>query len=265
MKQGVESVPEGMVPVARLRPYLGICSHRGANEMAPENTLAAFEKAIELGCEFVEIDAHTTADGEIVIIHDHQVDRISNGTGEVSSLTLEQIRALDAGSHFSPEFAGARIPTLAEALDCCRGRMEVVLEVKRVTVDGMLRAINDCRARDYVILLTGVDWLAEFRSRDPGIRVMGQPWSPEEVVPVLERLKPEYSIVRWKPGKPTNTFYPHIIEACHARGVQICQNVLGQKDTPEGIRDVIIAGVDLIETDKPDLVAQVAGELGARP
>jgi glycerophosphoryl diester phosphodiesterase len=261
----VSVVSEEVVPAPRLRQYVSICAHRGACELAPQNTIPAFEKAIELGCDSIEIDVQAAADGEAVVIHNSTLDATTNGTGEVSSFTLEQIRALDAGSKFSPRFAGTTIPTLAETFECCRGRAFVVLEVKRLSVDTLLRVINDCRARDHVVILTGVDWLAELRAADPGLPVMGQPWHVDEVMPVMDRLKPEYMLVRWKPGQPKNTFYPHIIAACHARGAQICQNVLGEKDTPEGIRGVITAGVDFIETDKPGLAYRVAGEMGAVP
>ncbi|KAM9861942.1 glycerophosphodiester phosphodiesterase family protein [Leucobacter sp. BZR 635] len=95
----------------------GIISHRGAAALAPENTLAAMRLAFDQGVDFVEADMHLTADGVPVLMHDSTLDRTTNGTGEVSAYSLEQIRRLDAGSWFGPEFAGEPVPTLEEFLN----------------------------------------------------------------------------------------------------------------------------------------------------
>ncbi|MBN1591251.1 MAG: PEP-CTERM sorting domain-containing protein [Pirellulales bacterium] len=97
-------------------PTQGICAHRGASATHPENTLAAFREAIWQGAQQIEFDVATTADGELVIIHDSTVDRTTNGSGSVSSFTLSQLKQLDAGSWRGSRFTGERIPTLAETL-----------------------------------------------------------------------------------------------------------------------------------------------------
>lgn len=86
-------------------------AHRGASGYAPENTLAAFDKAIELGADMIETDVRQTKDGHLVLFHDPSVKRTTNGQGLVSELTLAELKALDAGSWFGREFAGQRIPT----------------------------------------------------------------------------------------------------------------------------------------------------------
>src|SRR2546423_13072452 len=88
-----------------------VIAHRGANKFAPENTLAAFRKAIELGCDYVELDVRRTRDGALILMHDRTVDRTTNGTGQVSELTLSQIRSLDAGSKAGAQWKGERVPT----------------------------------------------------------------------------------------------------------------------------------------------------------
>lgn len=95
----------------------GVVSHRGAAQLAPENTLAAVDAAIRAGADFVEIDLRYSRDGEAVVMHDPTVNRTTNGTGRVDRLTLEEIRALDAGAWFAPEFAGERVPTFEEAVE----------------------------------------------------------------------------------------------------------------------------------------------------
>lgn len=109
-------------------------AHRGASGIAPENTLAAFKKAIEIGVDAVELDLHGTADGEIVVIHDATLDRTTNMHGPVKQTTLETIKCADAGAWFSPEFAGETVPTLSEALAFITDNAIALLEIKDGTI-----------------------------------------------------------------------------------------------------------------------------------
>src|SRR6187455_95113 len=97
-------------------PSLMVIAHRGASSYAPENTLAAFDLALEMGVRHVELDVDFTSDGHIVVIHDDSVDRTTNGSGPVTSHTLATLRSLDAGAWCGAQFAGQRIPTLDEVL-----------------------------------------------------------------------------------------------------------------------------------------------------
>jgi glycerophosphoryl diester phosphodiesterase len=94
-----------------------LIAHRGASGHAPENTLAAFKKAVSLGATFIETDLQLTRDTRLVAIHDETVNRTTNGKGAVHDMTLAEIRRLDAGSWFGSEFAGERLPTLDEILE----------------------------------------------------------------------------------------------------------------------------------------------------
>ena len=105
-------------------------AHRGASGIAPENTIAAFKKAIEIGVDAVELDLHGTADGEVVVIHDASLDRTTNGHGPINQATLETVKRADAGAWFASEFAGEPVPTLAEALECITEKTVAVLEIK---------------------------------------------------------------------------------------------------------------------------------------
>jgi glycerophosphoryl diester phosphodiesterase len=108
-----------------------IIAHRGASGNAPENTLAAFRKAVALGATFIETDLQLSRDARFVAIHDATVNRTTNGQGAVHDMTLADLRKLDAGSWFGSEFAGERIPTLEEILEFSR-KNDVVfyLEIK---------------------------------------------------------------------------------------------------------------------------------------
>ena len=119
-----------------------VIAHRGASAYAPENTLAAFDLALRMGAPHIELDVHLSADDQVVVIHDDTLDRTTNGTGPVSDHTLEALRALDAGSWFGPEFAGQRIPTLAETLDFCGKRAHLHIEIKGRGMDLVPRAVD---------------------------------------------------------------------------------------------------------------------------
>jgi glycerophosphoryl diester phosphodiesterase len=107
-----------------------IVGHRGACAVAPENTLAGFRAAIEAGATVVELDIRTTKDGQLVLSHDERLDRSTDGQGRIGDLTLAEIKRLDAGSSFDERFKGERVPTLAEALAVCRGKVGVLLDLK---------------------------------------------------------------------------------------------------------------------------------------
>lgn len=97
-------------------PTRGFCAHRGVMQTHPENTLPAFQAAINAGAHMIELDVWLTKDGQMVVIHDNTVDRTTNGSGKIAELTLAEIKKLDAGSWKSPSFKGVRVPTFEEAL-----------------------------------------------------------------------------------------------------------------------------------------------------
>ncbi|MFQ6029478.1 MAG: glycerophosphodiester phosphodiesterase [Dehalococcoidia bacterium] len=105
-------------------------AHRGASAYAPENTFSSFDKALSLGVDEVELDVHFTSDGHIVVIHDDLVDRTTSGSGPVTGHTLEQLKALDAGSWFGPQYAGEPIRSLGEVLERYKDRLYFHLEIK---------------------------------------------------------------------------------------------------------------------------------------
>ncbi len=108
-----------------------IVGHRGAAALAPENTLAGIEKAADLGCQWIETDTHLSADNVPVIFHDQTIDRCTNGSGKVEELLLQDLKKLDAGHWFNPEFVGESIPTLKELFVLCQARgIGVNLELK---------------------------------------------------------------------------------------------------------------------------------------
>jgi glycerophosphoryl diester phosphodiesterase len=113
-----------------------VIAHRGDSAHRPENTLASFAGALEVGATLVELDVQLTRDGEVIVLHDVTLDRTTDGRGDVRELTLAEVRAVSAGypERFGGAWAGERVPTLAEVLGLVRGRARVMIEVKTESV-----------------------------------------------------------------------------------------------------------------------------------
>ena len=133
-----------------------VVAHRGASAQAPENTLEAFRLGVEAGADAIELDVHLTADGQLAVIHDETLDRTTDRSGPVAGLTMDDIRAADAGARFSrPDDAGfpfagrgLRVPTLPEVLDWLPDGIGLVVEIKaRAAADAVVEALRGRPAR----------------------------------------------------------------------------------------------------------------------
>lgn len=228
-------------------------AHRGFSGAAPENTLAAFEKAIDAGAEMFELDVLLSRDGHVVVIHDATVDRTTDGEGEVGKLTLAQLRALDAGAWFSREFEGERIPTLEEALLLARGRILVNVEIKteavgRGIVEKTLQVIERLGMRDQVVI-SSFDPRALERVRELDETLvtaslfnarLQKGLSPGEV---MDRVGSQgFNLSK-------RQVHPSIVEACHALGRPVAVYTV---DDPDEMKRLIALGVDAIFTNRPD-------------
>jgi glycerophosphoryl diester phosphodiesterase len=149
-----------------------VIAHRGDSAHFPENTIPSFDRALELGADAIEFDLRVSRDGEVVIIHDPTVDRTTSGTGAVSSLTLDQLKSLDAGARFSPDGGrtfpfrgrGLTIPTFAEMLARYRSS-PLLIEVKIPEAGRLAPAVLDQHGANERVVLdsTDADALEPFR------------------------------------------------------------------------------------------------------
>jgi len=119
-----------------LSPPPLVIAHRGDSAHRPENTLASFASALEVGATVVELDVQLTVDGRVIVLHDPTLDRTTTGHGDVRRLTLAEVRSASAGypDRFGDAYAGERVPTLSEALALLRGRARVLVEIKAESV-----------------------------------------------------------------------------------------------------------------------------------
>jgi glycerophosphoryl diester phosphodiesterase len=227
-----------------------LIAHRGASGHAPENTLAAFRKAVSLGVSFIETDLQLTRDTRLVAIHDDTVNRTTNGQGAVHDLTLEEIRKLDAGSWFGSEFAGERVPTLDEILDFAK-KNDVVfyLELKPAgswggeqTLIAALRSSGEI-ARTIVI------------SFDPGILVSARKIEPTLMTGLLydgqidDPLDKAVEIGARQIAVRGDLVTPWMLGQARRRDLQVVCWTVNQ--APH-MRLLMAAGVDGIMSDYPD-------------
>lgn len=233
-----------------------VIAHRGNSSVAPQNTLAAFEAAWRSGADAIEVDVHRTRDGRVVVIHDDSVDATTDGTGRVADLDADRLRALDAGSWFSPAYAGQRVPTFEEVLGflVARPGVDLLLEVKGSW------SVEDVRHLTGPVLAAGL-----------GDRVVVQSFWPETVAALavaaptvsrgllvmgltddlVERCL-DLGVSACNPHGRLLVQHPDLLRRLHATGLEVMVWTL---DEPEEWAAATAAGVDAIITDRPDRLA----------
>ena len=234
-------------------------AHRGASYDAPENTLPAFRLAAEMGAEGVELDAQLSRDGDVVIIHDFQVNKTTNGRGAVKDKTTADLKRLDAGSHFAAAFAGTPIPTLSELFAALGPVLLFNIELKTMSMidQGLeaevIRLIEDHNVQDRA-MVSSFNPLALRRAYrlNPNIK-RGLLWSPRLPLHLRWQLfrsvaKPDMFHPHWQATTPA------LVKREHDKGLLV--NVWTCNE-PQAMRRLIGMGVDAIMTDRPDLLKQV--------
>ncbi|QRG68268.1 glycerophosphodiester phosphodiesterase [Brevibacillus choshinensis] len=233
-------------------------AHRGASGYAPENTMAAFRKAVKMKADYIEIDVQATKDGKLVVIHDNTVDRTTDGTGKVSSFTLDEIRQLDAGSFFGPDFAGERIPTFDEVLDEFRGKTGILIELKspelypgiEEQVAAALSERNmDKPANEKIIVQSfNFDSIKTFHELLPAVPVGVLTSNKNDLTD--EKLA-EFATYADYVNPTQKLVTEELVNRIHDLGMQISVWTVRK---PEEVEPLLKAGVDDIITDYPDYV-----------
>jgi glycerophosphoryl diester phosphodiesterase len=243
-----------------------LIAHRGASGYAPENTLPALSKAIELGANYLEIDVHQSKDNHIVVIHDFDVERTTNGSGSVKDLTIDEIKKLDAGSWFDPKFAETKIPTLQEVIDAIGANVILIIEVKGGSEDypgieeNIVSIVKQQKVESLVIFKSfSVDVLERFKFLAPDIQRL--------YVFVLHFSDLNLTLDKWIDftdiyDNPADVQYfqahrwfinKSLVEEAHANSIKI---IAWNVNTIEEIESMLQLGVDGIETDYPDSLLQ---------
>ncbi|WP_167856066.1 glycerophosphodiester phosphodiesterase family protein [Natronospirillum operosum] len=240
-----------------LEDEVTITAHRGSSINAPENTLAAIELAIQEGADYVEIDVRQTADGALVLLHDRDLRRLGGGSRPIWQLTLEEVRAIDAGSWHDPAFAAERIPTLEEVIHTVRGRAQLYLEIKpsAQTPDLAADVINLLQAENMLdqTLLAGLSrtTLASIADLAPDSR---RALFVHSVVGT-----PDYSGLH-AVGKRAAIVDRGAVSRARRGGYQLHVWTVNDRDQMSRFIDL---GVDSIITDRPDVLADLLAERAA--
>ena len=221
-----------------------VIAHRGAHDHFPENTLPAIRRAIELGCDYVEVDVRETQDGRLVLMHDSTVDRMTDGVGRVDEFSFAAIRSLKVVHAESDAFS--KVPTFAEALRICRGKIGVLIDNKAGTPSKVVAAVSAAGMVDQVVVYSNVETLRQFQREQPRLKIQPpHPDSSEAMKVLLSTLRPETvdgHVTEWNKVDVT---------LCREAKVEVWVDVLGDSDSEEGYRRAIELGVDVIQTDYP--------------
>ena len=254
---------------------VNVIAHRGANKRAPQNTLPAFQKAIEMGTDGFETDVHLSKDGVPVICHNYTIDETSNGTGKIEDMTLEQLKKYDFGAYYDAKFKGTPLPTLEEFLDLAVGKGLKVLNIE-------LKPESDTARREMLVRKT----LEAVEARGLSDILLISSFS-KEILNYIKQVAPECKTAYLYPAGYKRAYlaflppfgamkkmkchaaHPHklcirgsFVENAHKKGIEV--NVWTVNESEE-IRKLILAGVDGIITDCPDRVRSILNEMNGYP
>jgi glycerophosphoryl diester phosphodiesterase len=232
-----------------------IIAHRGASGHAPENTLAAFERAVQLGAGFIETDLHLTRDARFIAIHDRTLERTTNGRGAVRDFTLAELRELDAGLWYDRQYSGQQIPTLEEILAFSRKHdvvfyFEIKYEAAWGMHHGLVAALQGAEnAARSIVLSFDPQTLLALRRLDASV-MMGllvEEAKSDLVQAALDagarQLCPRFDLVT-----------RDLVEQAHRSDLHV---VTWTVNDAEKMRAALDAGVDGIMTDLPDRLQAV--------
>ena len=229
-------------------------AHRGASAYEPENTLRAFERAIEMGATMLEVDIHLSRDGHPVVIHDAELSRTTNGTGSVREKALAEIAAFDAGN-------GERVPTLAQVIDLARGRAELYIDLKAHAAPApVVTALRRGAFADQAIVGSVYPWLPQkIKFVDPQVRTSVLVRQEDREAGFLEwalAIEADYVHPCWEAGLPSprSLLTPSIIASIRRHGFGI---ILWHEERPAELQELAKLDVDGICTGAPDVLASI--------
>ena len=225
-----------------------VVAHRGAHVGIPENSLPAFQKAIELGCDFVEIDTRLTKDGQIVSVHNSTIDQYVVGhKGKVSDFTLAELKAMSIGEKLGPEWKNTTIPTFEEILQLCKGKIGIYLDLKEPLIKELLPIIRKYRmGSDIIWYISGnrMEEIKLLKSLCVECIPMPDPGPEKNIAGICNQLHPR--VLASDMGQLSESF----VKTAHEYGAKVI--VDEKKGTPEEWEQILNWGTEGIQTDNPE-------------
>ncbi len=231
-----------------------IVSHRGANGLAPENTLAAAQLSVELGVDYVEVDVWTSRDHVFYVMHDATVDRTTNGSGHLMGLSSAEIDRLDAGSWFDARFSAARVPRLDDFLDWAKGRTKVFFDVKFAHPWHLIDLIHKTGMVEDCFLWSGSKgWMRICYEMAPELALKANVRNVADVEKAQAELGAR--IVEVSPAHLSQ----ELIAACRQRNMRVMAYPSHSENNEAVFRELLTWDIDMVNLDQPDLFVKVAG------
>ena len=227
-----------------------VIAHRGEHLHHPENTLPAFQAAVDAGADFFELDVRTTSDGKLVLMHDATVDRMTGGKGEVAVLLFEDLRKLEVGVNLGPGFSGTRIPTFDEALELAQGKIGVYIDSKRISAADAVAAVRGHNMEDRVVVYGDPKYLKEVGQLSPKMKLMPEARNPATLRTLIDTLALKVAAF------DASDFNDETIRVARDAGVEIYVDRLGAADNPTGWQAAVDRGASGIQTDHPAELVQ---------
>lgn len=244
-------------PAAQGRPSsedIEVVVHRGANFLAPENTLPSARAALKYGAEWIELDVRKSKDGVLYNLHDETLDRTTDGHGPIHLVTSSEIERLDAGSWFGPAFRGLKVPRIETMLDSLKGKANVFFDVKKGTpVADLVKLV---RAKGFeknsFFWFADAKMVPEFVKLAPEMKIKVNASDIEGIKKWQTVCRPSY--VEIEPENITK----NLVNYCHKNGILVMAAI--QNGNEEAYKKAIQAQPDLVNIDQPELWARVVAE-----
>jgi glycerophosphoryl diester phosphodiesterase len=229
---------EAQQPVDQAKGVI-VISHRGEHLRHPENTMPAFTEAVRVRADYIEVDVRTTSDGKLVLMHDADVGRTTNGKGEVSRIA----------------FTGTKVPTLDEVLDFARGKIGVYVDCKAISAKDLVEHVNAHGMTDQVVIYSG-RMSKDVQELDPRLKIMPEARNAEFAKILLAEL--HVKVMAFDAAD----FNPEVIAVAKQGNAQVFVDRLGAADNPAAWAEAVQWGATGIQTDHPEALVKFLRENG---
>jgi glycerophosphoryl diester phosphodiesterase len=245
------SISQNISYPSQQKSTLQISAHRGNASSAPENTLAAFKNALKAGAHFIEVDVRTTKDGILMIMHDANLERTTNGKGAFKLYDAKYLKTLSAGKGYSDSFENEKIPTLEESCQLIyewnlthKAKTFFYIDAKDVEPKPLLSILKKYNLEANSVFYGTDDFLHRLKMEFEGAKLLPALKNPNEIIEKFNKLKPFAFDASWL------SLTKEMVDEIHQLGVKVFTDLLGPLDTEINYMKARDMGLDLIQTDR---------------